>query len=369
MKVLRLVAQVGLLALCLIPVGRQLTQDGASLLELASGLDWGVVAGAAALLMLASLGLPVAMAAFARGGSQPIGWRGSALAYFASQPMKYLPGGFWMLPGRVVLLQRMGYDAAVSAGGLLFEIAAQTLSGALVAAGLLAAGPGLASRAPAWTGVGIGVVLVGSALACGLLLACPAALQRWQRVPASVREAAARLAEIPARTRFANLALTLLAFGAMWLLTGVSFYLLLVAEQPRLDGALLLTAVGVSTLSFLAGLLTPVSPGGIGVREAAIVLLLAGVTTGPQAALVAVLSRVLALVVELGFAAVAWVVLRAQKPTGIRVRVRLGAQIVCGVRRASGAFPLSFRSASKARERSSRSALQNSPHYEKRLKA
>ena len=116
-----------------------------------------------------------------------------------------------------------------------------------------------------------------------------------------VRQAVAQLAEIPFAVRLRNLLLATLLYTVMWLLMGVSFYALLVATDPHLDLALLKAAISVFSLSWLAGFPTPISPGGIGVREGAIMLLLSSIVVGPQATMVALLSRVVWLVVELVF--------------------------------------------------------------------
>lgn len=313
----KVAAQVGLIALCLTPVVRQLTQDWGAISLLAAQLQLPALLASAALLVLSSLFLPIALSAFTRGGRARIGYRDSALAYFASQPMKYLPGSFWILPGRVVLLGRRGHDAGLASGGLLFEMVAQVLSSALVAALLLGAA-GMA--AVGWT-AGVWTVLAGSLLSAGLLLASPGLVRCIRRVPRRICSATAQLAEIPLAARVRNLAFTMAAFVLMWLVMGASFYLLIVATDPRLDLVLLKTAVGVSTLSWLVGFLAPFSPGGIGVREGAIVLLLTALAPGPETALVALLSRVTALLVELAFAAAAWLALRGA-PRGHALRLR-----------------------------------------------
>ena len=335
----KLAAQIGLIALCLTPVIRRLVQDWGAISAQAAQLQLPVLLASAALLVFASLFLPVAMSAFARGGQARIGYRDSALAYFASQPMKYLPGSFWILPGRVVLLGRLGHDAGLASGGLLFEIVSQVLSAALVAALLL----GAASMAAVGWAQGVWLALAGSVLIAGLLLASPGLVPRIRRVPKMVNSAAIQLAEIPAAARVRNLAITVAGFGLMWLVMGASFYLLIVATNPRLDLALLKIAIGVSTLSWLAGFLAPFSPGGIGVREGAIVLLLSALAPGPEPALVALLSRVVALLVESAFAAYAWLALRSVRRSSGRpdsvpsawAQSRLKARTEAG-RRASG---------------------------------
>ena len=183
------------------------------------------------------------------------------------------------------------------------------LSSSLVAAVLL----GLAGFASTGYAGGAWLILAGSLVFTALLLASPSPAQRVLRRPSSLRRAIAQLAEIPLAARLRNLTIVALAFTVMWFLMGASFYLLLVAADPHLDGALLKVAIGVSTLSWLVGFLAPFSPGGIGVREGAIVLLLNGLVPGPQATLVALLPRVLALAVELAFVAAAWLALRSAR--------------------------------------------------------
>jgi len=130
----RLIAQVALLLLCLLPIGWQASRQWDTVSQAARQASTGALLASAATLIVASFFLPSAMAAFTRGLAQRIGYRDSALAYFLSQPMKYLPGSFWILPGRVLLLQGLGHEAGLGSAALLFEMTAQTFSAALVAA-------------------------------------------------------------------------------------------------------------------------------------------------------------------------------------------------------------------------------------------
>ena len=307
----RFATQAAVLVLCLIPIGRQAARDWGDISVLAGQLEAPALLVALLALVLSSLFLPMAVAAFTRGAAQHISYRHSALAYFGSQPLKYLPGSFWILPGRVVLLRRLGHDLSVSSAGLIFEMTTQVLSSSLVAVVLL----GVGGFEPGWYQQAARLILVGSLVASAFLVVAPAWIQRVLTRPSSVRQAMAQLAGIPLAARLKNLLLTTLAFAAMWLVMGASFYALLVATNPRLDLSLLQVAIGVSTISWLAGFLSPFSPGGVGVREAAIVLLLSPFIAGPQAVVVALLCRMLSLAVELAFAGGAWVALRGVRPS------------------------------------------------------
>lgn len=305
----RLAAQAAAIALCLIPIGRQAMQDWGDISTLAGQLKAPALLASALALVLSSLFLPTAVAAFTRGAANRIGYGHSAMAYFGSQPMKYLPGSFWILPGRVVLLRGLGHDLSLSSAGLMFEMITQVLSSSLVAVVIF----GVSGFESIWYQQAAWLILAGSLLASVLLVVAPAWIVRVLARPSSFRQAMAQLAEIPLAVRLRSLLLTTLGYAAMWLVMGASFYALVVATNPHLDWSLLKMAIGVSTLSWLAGFLSPFSPGGVGVREAAIVLLLSPFMAGPQAVIVALLSRVISLAVELAFAGGAWVALRQSR--------------------------------------------------------
>jgi uncharacterized membrane protein YbhN (UPF0104 family) len=305
---LRLAAQIGLLALCLLPIGRQAAASWGDVGVLAQQVKAPALLASALALGLSLLLQPVAMALFTRGASHRIGYRDSAIAYFGSQPMKYLPGAFWILPGRVVLLRRLGRNAGVSSAALLFEMTAQVLSSSLVVVLL-----GLIRGDASWYVQAARFVLAGSVMVSLLLLFSPAWVARLLRRPSSLQQALTSLSEVRPLVRLHNLVEATSLYVLMWGLMGVSFYALLVLGNPRLDLSLLELAVGVSTLSWLAGFLTPFSPGGIGVREGMIVLLLSPMMAAPQAVMVALLSRALALAAELAFFGAAFFALRAAR--------------------------------------------------------
>jgi glycosyltransferase 2 family protein len=88
-----------------------------------------------------------------------------------------------------------------------------------------------------------------------------------------------------------------------WLAYGVHLWVL--AGQLGAGGPLLLArATGAFAAAWCVGFLLLVAPAGAGVREAALVLLLAGALTRPQATVVAVVSRLLFVLGDLGWGAV-----------------------------------------------------------------
>jgi glycosyltransferase 2 family protein len=90
-----------------------------------------------------------------------------------------------------------------------------------------------------------------------------------------------------------------------WLCYGVHVYLL--ARQLGAEGGALLwlQCTGAFAAAFASGPLLLIVPAGAGVREAALLLLLGSTLTAPVAAVIAVISRLLFIVGDLAWSAVA----------------------------------------------------------------
>ena len=83
---------------------------------------------------------------------------------------------------------------------------------------------------------------------------------------------------------------------------------MLAAQLTAVELPLLALASGAFAASWCSGFLLVVAPAGAGVREAALVLLLSGALTRPQVTVVAVVSRLLFVLGDLGWAGVALLV-------------------------------------------------------------
>jgi hypothetical protein len=142
----------------------------------------------------------------------------------------------------------------------------------------------------------------GALLVLGLASAVAIALVLWPPVArrllglAGVEAAAARP---PAASA---VVLAIVTGAIAWLGYGASFVLLArgLLPEAQLD---LATATGAFTASYLAGLLALVAPGGIGVREGAMILLLQNPLGLAAATVLALASRLLLTIAELGAAA------------------------------------------------------------------
>lgn len=222
-------------------------------------------------------------------GQRLDGWA-AARIWTVSSLGKYLPGKVWAIAGMALMAQRAGIAAWAATGSAVVLQVLAIGTGAAVAGltgrrAIEAADPRMAAGL---------VLLIAGAVAGGALLLWPAFLRRLLRLAAP--EAEARGAPPVAGIVF-GIAANLVA----WLGYGVALWLLARGLLPAagLDPGL---AIAVFTTSYLAGFLALFAPGGIGVREGLFILMLQGPLGIAAATALALASRVLLTITELGAA-------------------------------------------------------------------
>jgi hypothetical protein len=202
---------------------------------------------------------------------------------------KYLPGKLWIIAGMAVMAREEGVRPAAAVTSAVIMQALALASGAAV--GAFAPGA-LASLGP-WGGYGALAVAVASFLGLGFLISRRALGTVQGLLPAG----APTLEPVRAPALGVGLLGNLLAWlgyglATQWLAAG----LFAGADLP------LLVAAGAFAVSYLAGLLALVVPGGIGVRETIFTVLLAPYLGVRSAVALAVASRLLMTLIELGLA-------------------------------------------------------------------
>jgi len=189
-----------------------------------------------------------------RGGERPaLSW--AIRTYGTAQLAKYLPGNIFHLAGRQALGLAADLPGPLLASSMAWELALCT--GAGICLGLL-----------------VLPVPFGMIAAAGAAIAAGVALRRWRFDPA-----------------FA-------CFLGFLALAGAVFALLVALLGP---GEGWIAIAGAYGLAWLAGLVVPGAPAGLGVREAALMLLLAGHADPAQAAEAALLGRMVTLGGDLAF--------------------------------------------------------------------
>jgi len=228
---------------------------------------------------------------------QQLAWLPAARICMLANLGKYIPGKVWSVAGAAFLAQQAGVaPAAAVAAAIVLQALALASGVVLVAVVAPAAFAGVGS----WL-VTATVIAGAAALAGVVVLTWPPALRRLQRLlPRSVPE----LQAVPPGAMAAAFAANVIAWAAY----GLAFQWLARGLTP--DATLAWgQAAAVFTLSYLVGLVAVFAPAGVGPRESVFVLVLQGPLGLKLAVALAVASRVLLTITELG-AAVPFLVTR-----------------------------------------------------------
>jgi glycosyltransferase 2 family protein len=225
--------------------------------------------------------------------------------YFLASLGRYVPGKLWALAGLAVLAGRAGLSPGAAA-------AAQVLGQfGFLATGMLFLGLTL----PEWTAVlgasGTGSSAAGASatlpLTIGAAMLVTAGAATWLMVATpmghGVRERLADAAgpragerlraafALADRVRPLHAAVWAAAYAASWVVLGFAFAMFVAAFEPA-TAAHTRYVAGTVAAAYLVGYLFVIVPAGIGVREGAMVLLLAQVMPHPAGAVVvSALSR------------------------------------------------------------------------------
>ena len=223
------------------------------------------------------------------GEAQP----GAAVRIFArSQLARYLPGSLWNFVGRALLCAREGIDRPAAVGSMVLENAATIACALLVFAATLPLWPSKLETA-AKPALGVVAVLV-------LLILHPKVFARIVRLAARVS-----LSHEPdIDLSFGQLVTIAAHYVAAWIVTGLAFWMFASsAHSLPIDGLPVLA--GGFAVAWVTGFVAVFVPCGLGVREAVAVAVLSMFVPPAAAGMIAVAFRLLQILAELVWAAVA----------------------------------------------------------------
>lgn len=230
---------------------------------------------------------------------------GAMRVFFLGQLGKYIPGSVWPAVAQMELGRDYKVPPRASGAAVFIFLLMLVGTGLVVAVPIL---PLLGSAALEefwWT------VLV---LPVAVIVAVPAVLNRL--IDVALRIARREPMPRPLSARGVATAAGWSLFA--WLAYGLHVWLL--AWQLGADGGvrLLLVATAAFAAAWCIGFLLIVAPAGAGVREAALILLLASVLTAPQATVIAVVSRLLFTAGDLCWCLPAIIVERRRRQRAVR---------------------------------------------------
>ena len=269
-----------------------------------AAFDWttdpGTLIAAAALLAVPGLVQAGTFVVALRrvGAAAPL--RESLRMWSRSWLLRYEPSGAVGFAYRVGAREKVGATTPQVLTATAYEQLAAIAGGALAAP----VGFAVAGLTPPWYALG-----AASAAALLVVAVRPAWLGGWIR-----RRLLARGVEASAPLRGREVMVLVAAHALGWIATAVGLSLL--APGGAATGLLL----GAAALSWLAGVLVPIAPGGLGVRDATLAMTLTAPLGAAAATAFALTLRVLGFAGELLAAAIAEAVALAARPSRAAVR-------------------------------------------------
>jgi hypothetical protein len=254
---------------------------------------WGMIV-LASLVVLAAYGVLIETwrrMVFAWDGNERLSFDGAARIWSLSSLARYLPGNTFIQVGALAALARQQQVSATAAAG---SAAINTIV-AIAAGFVVACAAGwraLSAAANGWATLEL--VLVAALFA--LLLSLPALMPRALAVARRVTGRPLDVGTLPRRGVYASIAGNVIA----WCLYGIAFQLFVIGVLGRAPGSTL-DFIAVYSSAYVVGYLAFWLPAGIGVRDTTQAggLVLLGLATGPQAAVVAICARLWITLLEL----------------------------------------------------------------------
>lgn len=231
----------------------------------------------------------------------PLHVRDAARIYLVGQVGKYVPGGVWNLLAAAELGRDHGIPRRRTVAAMLVTVLLGVTMGVLLALVLLPFAPGtLFSRF--WWASAVAPLL--------LVVIHPAVLNRLLAVVLRLT----RRDPLDGATSIRGTAVAAVWAIVSWFAVGIQVWLLATALGAPADVPTLALTTGGYALAWVLGFLVLVVPAGVGPREAALALVLAGLLGRGEILVVVLLSRVLLTVADLGTAGVALLTARRRVP-------------------------------------------------------
>lgn len=224
-----------------------------------SAAMWSAVIALAVVYGLASIAMAIAWRHVMIFLKLPVNFRWALSVYGTSQLAKYVPSNIFQFAGRQALGVAAGLPSMPLLKSVFWELASLASAGALLAALTL---PTLVAEISVWTALALYALAVAVTLILIPRLFGPALARAW------------------------------CWHSGFLLLAGFSFVIVLGLVTGNWWGEISLVVCGAYLLAWLAGLLTPGAPAGVGVREVVLYALLHNMVSQADLITAIVLGRI-----------------------------------------------------------------------------
>jgi len=241
-------------------------------------------------------------AVLARLGSH-LGLRTCLRIYLASEFVRYIPGNVWHVLTRILWAGKYGVSRPVAFASMAIELITKLAAGILV----------FSISLLFWQDIGkVGSLLHGSLLdILGVASIIALFIGLHPRILNGVLNWALRRMKrepIQLTLRYSDILFITLAWCVSWIVAGTAFYILLLALWPAAPFVAWPICIGIYAIAWDIGFVSFITPGGLGVREAAIVALFALALPLPTglASIMALLSRLVSTLAEVVCVSIAY---------------------------------------------------------------
>ena len=204
--------------------------------------------------------------------------------FFITDLAKYIPGKVWTMVGKVYMCKEEGVPVAVTSTSVVIQPLIQVISGLLI----------FLLSLPFWTKTSDfmnNLYFFFLLIPIGLLFLHPAIMTK----PLNFVLRKLKQKPIELKIKYRDILLILLLWCGLWVLSGITYYLLIISVHP-FPLSNLPVIIGIFAIAGVSQFLTP---SGIGVLEAILTVLLGLYFPVPVAILIALLARVWKTVTEL----------------------------------------------------------------------
>jgi uncharacterized membrane protein YbhN (UPF0104 family) len=205
---------------------------------------------------------------------EKIGIKKAFFIWAKSEMAKYIPGMVWTAVGRVYLIKKNKAKTFLS---VLIEIGMKVISSLIVSLILIY---------PLIKDV-VNVYFIIVLIILGLIAAHPSVFQKVLNLGIKI----IKKDSIKIKIKYSAMLHILLIYIVSWFIIGSGFSLMVFSLYP-IDFSLIIPTIGIFCISWAAGFLFLIMPGGIGVREAMIVLLFQNYIPATIAIIISIIGRI-----------------------------------------------------------------------------